>query len=190
MNSDSPFRDNEAATLRVERDSLKTAVTELQEDNTALLEENREHRKQLSMSASKIAELSRQVNDRRKSNFMRNATGLVGLLGAIAVVVGICVAIGSGVSSCQDARNLEAGYIIRRDYHPPYTTENCSTTTKTTTCVPVYHPERYTITIADGAHEERSIDLSEGEWRRHSPGELYGVDGVHCTKPVDDATDH
>ncbi|TXH10972.1 MAG: hypothetical protein E6R03_14790 [Hyphomicrobiaceae bacterium] len=190
MNSDSPFRDNEAATLRVERDSLKTAVDELRAENNDLDAENRSNRAQLQHTKEQLADLMRQANARKKSNFMRNATGLVGLLGAVAIVVGICVAIGSGVSSCQDARNMEAGYIIRRDYHPPYYTQSCTTTTKTTTCVPIYHPERHTITIADGAHEERVIDLDEGTWRRHPPGELYCVDGVHCSRPVDDAADH
>lgn len=85
------------------------------------------------------------------------------------------------------AEPLRAGFVVRRVYHPHYTTTVCTPQGKSMVCTPVFHPERYSLTLADGDHEEREVDMTEEAWRAHPVGSWACLHAPPCEHPHDDA---
>lgn len=189
-----PFRDDDAALVRRERDELKAAA----EEHAAELAQARDEAAELTSARAAALHEAKRVRElladaetalraRKRGTFRQNATWAAGWLAIAGLAIVIVVWICGAIADCNDARHMEAGMIVRRVYHPAYTTTVCTSTTKTSTCHPVYHPERFTLTLADGEHEEREVDMPEEAWRRHAPGEWMCIERTPCVHPHDDA---
>lgn len=101
-----------------------------------------------------------------------------GVLCLVAIVIGLV--------RCGSA-SMEAGFIVSRDYHPAYWTTVCTGSQRSRTCHPVYHPPRYSVTVADGHHDEDVIYMGRDEWEQHPPGGWMCLGNGPCPHPHDDA---
>ena len=99
---------------------------------------------------------------------------------ALCVLGAVCC-----LSACGPTDPLTAGYVLRRDHHSAYTTMVCNRVGNATICTPIYHPERFSVTLGDGEHDERTIDMRREEWRSHPPGAWVCLTR-RCTHPHDD----
>lgn len=105
-----------------------------------------------------------------------------GLFVALVLVIGAWVCIRHN-----RAENMHQGFVVAREHHQAYTTQVCHTSGKITTCTPVHHPERWSVTLADGQHEERVEYLRREEWLQHEPGTWMCLIPNDCSPPRDDA---
>lgn len=98
------------------------------------------------------------------------------------VLVGIIMLL----TQCRSS-NMNEGFIVSRDYHPAYWSTVCTGSRRSRTCHPVYHPPRYSITVADGHHDEDTIYMGHDEWEQHPPGGWMCLGNGPCPHPHDDA---
>lgn len=101
----------------------------------------------------------------RWSWFERLALGAIGLC-AVAVV---CF-IGYGIWFA--ANDPGHGTVTDKQYQPAYTTTQCTTVNKVTTCMPEYHGECYEVDYNDGHHDGYRC-LSQGEYNSYKVGDYY-----------------
>lgn len=165
-------------------------VDELQTVNANLHDAHLEALSGMRAADDEAAKLRLELNKRTKNRFQENAATVVVYLlgaGAVAGVIWIFIWVGGAISDCATAPPLTAGYVVSRDYHRAYTTTVCTPTTKTQSCHPVHHPERYSLTLADGHHDERVVDMDEAAWLQHDPGDYMCLHSGACEPPHDDA---
>lgn len=138
---------------------------------------------------AQAAQLHLELSQRTKNRFQENAATVAMYIvaaGVVAVIIKGFIWVVGAISDCATAPPLVAGYVVSRDYHEPYTTTVC-TGTKPRTCTPVHHPERFSLTLADGHHDERVIDMDEAAWLQHDPGDYMCLHSRECAPPHDDA---
>jgi hypothetical protein len=190
------FRDDEVTDLRAQLADAKGAVAEAhvlvkqsQEALNASEAEARraevEHRRVF----DEVLALREQVRSRKQDRFKHNLVWVLVRVGIAAAVIAVVVAIYAALTDARASFRMTEGFVIRRDYHPPYTTQHCTSTggkNPVTTCHPVHHPERFSIIMADGEHDEREVNMDEDDWRRHSPGDWMCLQQP-CHHPHDDA---
>lgn len=93
---------------------------------------------------------------------------MVVLVGALiaAVLVGI------GYVIWFEANDPGHGTITEKKFRPAYTTTQCTTVGKVTSCVPVQHAECYLIGYTDGRHDGDAC-VPALEYDRYRIGEQY-----------------
>lgn len=129
---------------------------------------------------SKLA--SRQRSSRVNKWLRENGTIALGVLVIAATVIAGFV----HFSSDRAAHRMESGTVVSRDHHHAYTTTSCHKVGETTVCTPVHHAERWSVTMADGYHRERVVDLREADWHEHAPGSYVCMTPENCVPPHDD----
>ena len=128
--------------------------------------------------AKRMAEAQRADELERRAGRTR-VRGIAGwLLSYVgAGAFGVACAFGLlalGVRSCEEALPAEAGGVVTDRYHrPAYTTTQCTTVGMNTTCVPIIHPESWSIRVAHDGHE-RVDSVSEEYWERVAVGDWVG----------------
>lgn len=111
------------------------------------------------------------------------------ILGGVIAIIA-AVIFGLSLRDCGGDEALRAGFVVSRNYHPPYTTTVCHRVGKSTICTPIHHPERFSLTLADGEHDERVVDMERNEWHQHTVGSWMCLHAPPCEHPRDDANGH
>lgn len=190
------FRDDEVTNLKAELADVKGAV----EESRQLVKQSREALDAAEAEANRATheastlraevrdlqqKLRSRVQDRFKSNFAWTAVRVA----IAAAVVAAVILIYSIMTNARASWHMTEGFVVRRDYHPPYTTQHCTSSggkNPVTTCYPVHHPERFSVTMADGEHDEREVTMERDDWERHAPGDWMCLQQP-CHHPHDDA---
>jgi hypothetical protein len=94
------------------------------------------------------------------------------IVGAL-VVLGIAAVVGLiGYGIWYEVNDPGHGTITRKQYHPAYWTQSCSTVGKSTICTPLYHADCYSIEYTDGRHDGDAC-VSPHEYETYQVGEQY-----------------
>lgn len=158
-----PFRDDELSRLHGEIAALKKERSETLKRVTKLSRELERY------------EAAARAKPRRRWNIGIVAEPAVlpalVIFGIVLLVGGVVTAL---VLAAQQHEQRTAGYVVGKHHHSAYTETLCTTNpnTHTTTCMPIHHPERWTLVIDDDGDVAR-WDVSQGVWEHTAFGSWW-----------------
>lgn len=155
-------------TYRDDRESLLASIQAMAKERD---DARRDAERSRDRADQALAEVALAAAARRGER-VRDVGRLLSVVGGggFAVALGISVVVAC-VRSCEaELPDYVHGVVTDRYHHDAYTTVQCTGNGRTQTCVPVYHPETWTVRVAHDGHE-RVDDVSEYEWNRISVGD-------------------
>lgn len=78
------------------------------------------------------------------------------------------------VQACVEAPEIDEGFVVARRYHDAYTTTVCTSSGRAMTCMPVVHPESWSIVLATGEGEEEHY-VTQQRWTQAALGSWFCV---------------
>ena len=93
----------------------------------------------------------------------------------------LCAALFAGVVALigwaiwHESVEPDHGTITKMEYRQPYGTTQCTTSGRTTTCVPVTHPECYYVRYEPNADEWGDACVAPADWPRYRVGGHYPI---------------
>lgn len=181
------FRDdNEALRERLNESEHARDLLQRELDRANASGEAAGLRAKLQLVESELADAERwmaEANERanRKQRMPPGALQRAAVFGGAialtcAAIAGLVLAVGAIADGC--SHPLHAGYITERAHHEAYTThgEICTGSGSSRVCTPTttHHPERWSITVADG-EQQGDYDLSLEDWEQTTNGEWFCV---------------
>lgn len=70
----------------------------------------------------------------------------------------------------------DSGTITKMTYHPAYTSVQCTTSGKVTTCIPTTHPECYEVVYSPGGDDWGDACVAPADWPRYRVGDHYPLE--------------
>lgn len=99
----------------------------------------------------------------------RISTTLLSFAAAASAVI-----LASTLRSCAEAPEIDRGFVVARRYHDAYTTTVCTSSGRAMTCVPVVHPESWSVVLATGEGEEEH-HVTQQRWAQAELGSWFCV---------------
>src|SRR5690606_13462710 len=98
--------------------------------------------------------------------------GFKAMIGAtIAVAAGVVGLVGWTIH--HEIVEPDSGTITEMEYRPAYVTTQCTTSGKTTTCIPTTHPECYYVKYSPNPDEWGDACVAPTDWPRYHIGDHY-----------------
>lgn len=99
----------------------------------------------------------------------------------VTIIMLVIAFAGYGIYIEIDSWSLVEGTVISKHYNSAWTEVQCSYGNgKATTCIPVYHPESYTVTIhgidPKGVEKSRTINVDVQTFEQTQEGQTFKID--------------